>query len=487
MSKFPFWHEYSISQYGENVALYDAQFGTQFTYKQLTSAVNQVAAYLERKTTPDQKLLIALEANQHPLTIIIYLAALSAGHCVWLLNPALSEDAQKQLLNTFDANLWIRPSQLSISEWRTGLSDKCIAHTVKVLSTHCLAIHQDLALLLSTSGSTGTGQLVRLSYQNLQANSEAINLVLPIECNDRVMLNLPLHYSFGLSIVNTHLATGAAIVMSEHSVIAREFWQAWKTYKCTALYGVPYSYEMLNRLRLSRLPLETVRYLAHAGGPLNQTDWQALKEWSETTTKPVYSMYGQTEATARMAILNPERFIEKYPAIGSAIPNGLLRIVDECGDSVAQGNAGELMYQGDNVMMGLAHSIADLADGSGKQILATGDIAYQDKEGDFVIIGRKKRFVKITGHRISLDATEQWVKAQPIEGKVLTQVACAGSDDSLQCCVADSLDEEQQQMLRKKLAGFLNVHPRYCQVICVESIPRTASGKVNYAALKDVA
>lgn len=487
MNQVSFWHQQHMRQFAEHIAIYDAQSGEQVTYAQLDELVQNVANYLEGSCNSSTKKLIAIEASQHPLTVVVYLAALRAGHCAWLLNPELAEPLQKELLAAFQVNEWIKPSLTTAESALKPLSPTLLDKVTTTLSSNAFPIHKNLALLLSTSGSTGSGQLVRLSYENLNANCESINLALPIKQTDRAMLNLPLHYSFGLSILNTHLAKGAAIVLSSHSVIAREFWQDWKTFVCTSLYGVPYSFEMLNRLRLSRLPLEDVRYLAHAGGPLNQADWQALKTWSEETGKPVYSMYGQTEATARIALLDPERFLTKFPAIGSAIPHGELRVVDELGNNVAQGEAGELIYRGANVMMGMANSVQDLAFAAGDATLATGDIAYQDKDGDFVIVGRKKRFIKITGHRISLDATEQWLKAQQVDGQVLTQVACAGADDSLQCCIADKLNDEQQQALRKMIASFLRVHPRYCQIVCVEAIPRTASGKVNYAALKDVA
>lgn len=485
MTSVPFWGgtHWQLSNFANQKALVDAQSGQIWSYSDLSRDIDLIASCFGEKP----KQLIALEATQHPLTVITYLAALQAGHCVWLLTPDLSDISQTELLNKFQPNWWIRPSILKQNVPASIEAVLTNAAVFTQFSSTDVALHTELACLLSTSGSTGSSQLVRLSAANLQANCDAILKVLPIRQDDKVLLNLPLHYSFGLSILNTHLAKGATIVLNEHSVLAREFWNDWQQYECTALYGVPYSYEMLNKLRLSRLPLKNVRYLAHAGGPLNQDDWQKLKEWSQSTGIPFFSMYGQTEATARIAILDPQRFLTKFSAIGAVIPDSELMVVDDSGHLVANGEVGELLFRGQSVMMGFANAIGDLCNGSAQQSLLTGDIAYQDSDGDFVIVGRKKRFIKITGHRISLDATEQWLKSQPIEGIAMSEIACAGSDDRLLCCIADDITDEQRQTMRKMLSSFLHVNVRYCRVVQVDAIPRTASGKINYAALQDVA
>ncbi len=432
-------------------------------YGELKRAVDACIQTLNNfKISPEQKLLIAINARCDIHTVITWLAALAAGHTCWLLDDNVDATEASELFDTFQPNLWLN-------------------HDRQLQQVHqdALSLAPELALLMNTSGSTGGGQLVRLSYRNIEANTASIRQILPIQSDDTAITTLPLHYSFGLSLLNTHLNAGAAVVLSSDSIMSKPFWQTMKHQRVTSLYGVPFVYDMLVRLRLERLDLSHIRYLAHAGGALSATTFAALVDWSESQQRPVFTMYGQTEATARIAWVKPPLRAELFGAIGQAIPGGSLVLKDEAGNTVTKpGQVGELFYQGENVMLGYAKNMTDLHASvvSSNNWLATGDMARCDEQGNYFITGRKKRMVKITGHRISLDDTERKLKERFTELELLI---CAGEDDRLMIVTGQRLSEDTE----RQMIASLGFHSRYIQFAVINEVPRTSSGKVNYAEL----
>ncbi len=269
-------------------------------------------------------------------------------------------------------------------------------------------VHPDLALLLSTSGSTGSPKLVRISRRNLLANAGAIVDYLGLSETDRAITSLPLHYCYGLSVLHSHLLAGASVVLTDASVVDPCFADALRNHGVTSLAGVPHTFEMLEHAGADRVGVPSLRLLTQAGGrmaPDAVTRWTAR---AETWGARFYVMYGQTEATARMAFLPPELAVRRPAAIGRAIPGGELRLepVDGQPDDV-----GELVYRGPNVMMGYAERPDDLAEGALLDELRTGDLArFHADDGVFEIVGRRSRFVKPFGLRIDLDLIEQAVR-----------------------------------------------------------------------------
>ena len=187
-------------------------------------------------------------------------------------------------------------------------------------------LYKDLGLLLTTSGSTGSPKLVRLSYENVKANAESIAEYLSIDENERPITSLPMYYSYGISVINSHYIKDATLLLTDHPVIQKLFWMFAQDEKATSIAGVPFTYEMLRRLRIFKMDLPYLKTMTQAGGKLNAKLAKEYIENAQATGKRFFVMYGQTEATARMSYLPLDKALEKYASIGIAIPGGRFAI-----------------------------------------------------------------------------------------------------------------------------------------------------------------
>ena len=338
-------------------------------------------------------------------------------------------------------------------------------------------VHPDLALLLSTSGSTGSPKLVRISRQNLIANAGAIVDYLGLDETDRAITSLPLHYCYGLSVLHSHLLAGASVVLTDASVVDPCFADALRDHRVTSLAGVPHTFDMLEHAGVDRVGVPSLRSLTQAGGrmaPDAVTRWTAR---AETWGARFYVMYGQTEATARMAYLPPELAVRRPGAIGRAIPGGLLRLEPVEGQS---DDVGELVYSGPNVMMGYAERRGDLAEGALLDELRTGDLArFHADDEVFEIVGRRSRFVKPFGLRIDLDLVERAVRDAANSGTSAHDVAVGGDDERI-VAVAPGADETA---VRRAVTSLTGLPASLVHVLTDVDVPRTRSGKTDYVQL----
>ncbi len=420
---------FNIDKYGSRIAII-ADNGTQITYDELALRVAQRAAELERGV-----LRFCLCRND-VASVVEYLACLEAGA------PVVMLDANK------DAETIENLQQI----YKPG-------------STHC---HPDLALCLTTSGSTGSPKLVRLTKRNIISNAESIAEYLQIDEHERPITMLPMYYSYGLSIINSHLIKVATILLTDKTYAQREFWNFLREQQATSMSGVPYTWEMLRRLRFFRMDLPSVKTMTQAGGKLNAEVAKEYIDNAAASGKQFIVMYGQTEATARMSYLPWEHAEVKYASIGVAIPGGEFSLAED----------GELIYKGENVSMGYAECAEDLLKGDENHgVLHTGDMARVDEDGFYYITGRKKRFVKVWGNRCNLDQVEQIVKS------VTTSCACAGVDDKITVfTTTDGLEQEIKTLLSTKTG----LNPVAFQVKVIDAIPVTPSGKIDYPQLQQL-
>ena len=340
-------------------------------------------------------------------------------------------------------------------------------------------LHDDLALLMTTSGSTGSPKLVRQSYDNLKANTESVVKYLDLHEDERAVTNLPLHYVYGLSVLNTHLAVGASVVVTEKTLFDRSFWQLMREKEVTSLSGVPYTYAMLKRLRFFRMDLPALRTLTQAGGKLDIELHAEFANYAARTGKLFVVMYGAAEATARMGYLPPQDALEKVGAMGVAIPGGRFALIDEAGGEItAADTVGELVYCGANVTLGYAEGGADLARGDERHgRYETGDLARRDADGYYTIVGRKRRFLKMFGKRTNLQEVEHILRRQ--FGEV--EVACAGVDDHLHIFVTQ---EALVPAIVPFLSAKLGLHHTALTAKYIAEIPKNASGKTVYRELE---
>ena len=442
-------------------ATIDARTGTVRTYAKLRADVARIQSALPDLGRKSLGLLLARNSYE---CLTVYLAALNSGNALILLDASLNPELLNEFLDTYQPD-WIFTPEPALPGYQPSPSQEpglMIASQLRDLD-----LHPDLALLLNTSGSTGSPKLVRLTLANLQANAASIAEYLELTPAERPITSLPMPYSYGLSVINSHLLAGASIVLSEDSVLRREFWDAIDRHACTSVAGVPYTYQLLLQAGLLTKRGASLKTLTQAGGKLDETSIRKMLAISEIRGWRFFVMYGQTEATARISYVPADRLSEKVGSVGIAIPNGTLSTDDQ---------TGELLYSGPNVMLGYAESRADLSKGDELHgTLRTGDLARIDTDGFAYITGRLKRFLKLFGKRFNLDDVESVLARH-----IASPIACFGSDDLLQIAVEDSSTSDD---VREMVCKLFDLPRTAVCVTAVTALPRTANGKLNYQAL----
>lgn len=399
--------------------------------------------------------LIALEAENSLPSLVVYLAALSSGNPLLVL-PTAGGTAAEALIASYDPDVVVRASEGEV-----------VLDIRREKTRHDL--HPELALLLSTSGSTGSPKLVRLSAASVQANASAIAQYLHLRPDDTAATTLPLSYCYGMSVVNSHLLVGASLALTDLSVVDPCFWELVHTEKVTSFAAVPYTFDLLERVGFGQMDLPSLRYITQAGGRLDPERVRSYAELGRRQGWDLFVMYGQTEATARMAYLPPDFAAEHPHAIGVPVPGGSFRL-----EPVPGLEDSELVYTGPNVMLGYAERPEDLALGRITTELLTGDLARCGPNGLYEIVGRRSRFVKIVGLRVDLGQVERL-----LADLGLTAVA-AGSEDVVVGAVEGSHD---LALVAKTLAQDLGVPRSAVQLHAVGSVPRLANGKPDYPAV----
>lgn len=335
------------------------------------------------------------------------------------------------------------------------------------------ALYPELALLLPTSGSTGSPKLVRISAGNIAANTKSICEYLNLTEKDRAVMSLPMSYTYGLSVINTHFFAGGSIVLTKAKVIQKRFWEMVKKYHVTFLAGVPYTFECMKKIQADKLVLKDLRILTQAGGRLSEEMQRYWGKYAEQNGKKFYIMYGQTEATARISYLPPEDCLRKIGSVGISIPGSCVHIEDEEHHIISNSEQeGEVVCIGEQVSLGYAEKRADLMrTDQNKGVLYTGDIGYLDVEGYLYITGRKNRFAKIYGKRIDLNALEQLAKEN-----LVGEVVVLSDDKKIYLYTDRKVAGEKFDKIRSGLPFSVDVF----EIRSMEMIPRKHSGKIDY-------
>jgi len=444
--------------------------GECLTYEDLYCFSERIKPFLKEKS-----LIFNLCENTQG-SLLGYTAFISNGAVPLMLDAKIDTELLHGLLNTYEPNyVWLPDNVSPVFKSKKIVFSK-FGYSLHLISSVKIPLNQDLALLLTTSGSTGSPKLVRLSYNNILSNAESIAEYLSIDSKERPVTALPMNYSFGLSIINSHILKGATILLTNKSLMEKEFWSFLKEEKATSLSGVPYTYEMLKRLRFFRMDLPYLKTLTQAGGKLNIELTKEFAEYAENNDKRFFVMYGQTEATARMSYLPYKEALSKAGSIGVAIPKGKFQLMDENRNEI-NGNdiVGELVYQGPNVSLGYAENKTDLNKGDeNKGILYTGDLAKKDADGYYYIAGRKKRFIKLFGNRVNLDETERILK------NLIPDCACVGNDDKM---IIYIIEESRKEEVKQYISAKTGINYIAFEVRTIEAIPKNTSGKTIYSSL----
>jgi len=439
-----------------------AEDGSSLSYDSLQQIIDAVKGAL---TSPAKSLVFILCSHTIP-SLAGYLACLQTGHAALLLPQELDSSLLLPLLAAYRPDFIWSPQPLDEGAYEDsgfGMGAYRMHRACEPGSGP--AIHPELALMLTTSGSTGNPKAVRLSYANLQANAESIAEYLEIGPRDRPVTTLPMNYSYGLSVINSHLLRGATLLQTSQRLRTPEFWEFARTYGATSLAGVPYVYQILHEIGFESRDLPSLRTLTQAGGYLDVGLQQHFIRMAKKRGIRYYTMYGQTEATARISYVPSERAEEGTGSIGIPIPGGSFEIID-----------GELVYSGPNVMLGYAENRGDLSKGDEtKGRLFTGDMARLGDNGFCYITGRKKRFIKPMGLRINLDDVERQL-SEHLERKCVV----VGTDSKL-CVVSTCRDIEIRAI--DFIRSTYHISSKLCAVVSVDEFPVMATGKVDYAAI----
>jgi acyl-CoA synthetase (AMP-forming)/AMP-acid ligase II len=466
--------------------VYDDRSGVWLTREELRAASLDLA----KSIASERKRLVFLFCGVNSETVTSLLAAAAAGHATALIDPSAPEDVLAGLIEAYEPEIVLGARADGIGEKMCAVSNvagasrslDCQAGVMEWIASHDGSsfdpIDPALQLLLSTSGTTGSRKYVRLSRSAVAANARQIALALAIDEKSIGVAHLPLHYSYGLSVVTSHLTAGARICLINDSITSPSFWSKIGAAGGSHFPGVPFHYAALARLGLKMAP-DCVKVFTQAGGALDLRLQMKMHGLATERGGQFFVMYGQTEASPRMATLQHADFARKAGSVGVALAGGRLSIIDDKGSPPPPDAVGTVVYEGPNVMLGYALSRSDLGKGDEmKGRLETGDLGRVDAEGFLYLTGRAKRFAKIAGYRLGLDEIEQELIA-------VCPVACLDFGEKI--AVAHEQESETALKARiRELAINYKVPSSSFALRKVAQIPRAPSGKIDYARLKEL-
>lgn len=463
---------WNFKEYGEKTAIID-DAGNMVSYSELEDFGEEIAQKVGRRCV-----VFSLCTNTIG-SVAGYASFMNHRIVPVMLNAHLETELLEHLIQVYHpAYIWTPDEN---REFFAGMESVFSRYGYQLLKTGFetdYELYPELGLLLTTSGSTGSPKFVRQSYRNVESNARSIVEYLELDDTERPISTLPMNYTYGLSIINSHFFVGATLLMTEKTLMQKEFWKFFREQEATSFGGVPYTYEILDKLRFYRMELPSLRYSTQAGGKLSVELHKKFAENAFANQRRFIVMYGQCEATARMGYLPAEYAVQKIGSMGIAIPGGTLSIIDVNGKEIQETQVtGELIYEGPNVTLGYAECREDLAKGDERGgRLETGDMAQKDEDGFFYIVGRKKRFLKIYGNRINLDELDRLIKSK----FDFMECASSGVDDHLYIFVTDERQVEPVKDFVVEKTGFNHAAIR---VIKIDEIPKNDAGKVLYKKL----
>lgn len=463
---------WDFGRFGDNVAIID-EGKTKITYRQLAQEGKQLAE------AAGKRCLVFCLCENTIGSVLGYSAFVEHNIVPVLLSSHLEKELLDNLLSAYSPSyLWVPKEQENSFPDSKTVYESYQYVLLKTGYGKDYPLYDELCLMLTTSGSTGSPKFVRQSYTNVKVNAESIAEYLSLDETERPITTLPMNYTYGLSIINSHFLVGATLLVTDKGLMQKEFWNFFKEEQATSFGGVPYTYEMLDRLRFWRMELPSLRTMTQAGGKIIPELHKKFAEYAAGNGKQFIVMYGQCEATARMGYLPAEQAIVKCGSMGIAIPGGNFHLVDANGKEITEPFvAGELVYKGENVTLGYAECGEDLIKADERNgVLQTGDMAQFDADGYYYIVGRKKRFLKIYGNRVNLDEIDRLIKGK------FSNIDCAsaGIDDHMYLFVTDqSIADEVKEFVAAKT----KLNPAAFQAIVIDEIPKNDAGKTLYKEL----
>lgn len=457
----------NLDKYNDRTAAIDSD-GGRVSYADICALSKQIKAEIGTR----QLLFVLTDNNVGGVAWVI--ASIASGNVPLILNAKTDADLLDNLVNTYHPAYIVSETS---TKYATSTAIEVHNYQLSATGLESPTLNSHLSHLLPTSGSTGSPKLVRHRYENIEAAALNISTFFRLKESDRPLLVLPLYYTMGLSVVFSHLYVGATILITNRSMTDAAFWEFMKAERATSFTGVPFSFDVLNLMRIFRMDLPDLHLLTQGGGKMQRKLNLKFAEWCRDTGREWVATYGQSEGTARMAYLPADHAIDKCGSIGIPVPNGRMWLVDDNGSEItAPDTEGELCYEGRNVTMGYATTAADLSlDDLRRGSMATGDLAYRDADGYYFITGRKGRFLKLYGLRIGLDECEQIVR-----NRFSTECACVGTDERMIVYIttADIAADVKEELIAKT-----HLVASAIEVRTIEALPKNQAGKILYSQL----
>jgi acyl-CoA synthetase (AMP-forming)/AMP-acid ligase II len=419
----------------------------------------------------NKKLNIIICTNSYEF-IVFYIATALSNSTSILIDSTITENNLKNVVKSYKPNYIFFPKfKKFLFKGYNNYFDYNNYNILKKNKEINHKLNKKISYLLSTSGSMGHASFVKLSKENLHSNARSITKYLKIKKTDITITNLKTAYSYGLSNINIHLMNGASIVLTEKSILDKKFWKLFLKYKVTNFHGVPFTYEILEKLKFRKLFNRQLKFLTQAGGNLNLNLKKKIIELSKKNKNKFFIMYGQTEASPRMTYIEKKNMLKKENSVGKAVYGGRIYITNDVGAKVKTNTLGNIMYKGKNVFLGYSNNYKDLDKINNTQVLNTGDIGKLDNEKFLYIYGRKKRFIKLFGNRYSLDRIEQSLKDRGINS------VCKISDNNLEISI---VTKHKNINIKKIIYQITGIKENYIKLKYIKKINLSYSGKVIF-------
>ena len=427
--------------------------------------------------------VVALKLRNRVEFVVLLLAAWRIGATVTPVNPALTPiEVERQLADS--------KTRLMVVE-----DDEAQAVTVPTLGVGDLAQethdagqapHVDssaIALLIYTSGTTGVPKGVMLDHANLDAMTAMGAAALELDATDRSLLILPLFHVNGIVVsVLTPLLVGASVVIADR-FNPTTFFDTIENWQPTFFSGVPTIYSMLTALPEEVQPnTSSIRFAVCGAAPASA---DLLTRFESRFGFPLVEAYGLSEGTCGSTI-NPVSGVRKPGTVGLPLPGQEIRIVDSAGNAVPQGESGEVVVRGPNVMRGYLGRPDDTAAVLVDGWLRTGDTGQMDSDGYLRIVGRCKEMIIRGGENIYPKEIEDVLATD----STVLEAAVIGVPDQTWGEVVVAFVQPRpgavvdSKNLRDRCAIELSRYKRPQAIHVLEVIPKNAVGKIDKNALR---
>ncbi|WP_225420105.1 LuxE/PaaK family acyltransferase [Methanohalophilus profundi] len=456
-------------------------------YSNLYSQVNSLASYLNDKYGAGNQIMLLSENNL--FFIISYLSILKSGNVAVLAETRISDRDLETVLSSCSIKCIFAQSKYTpkFNNCDSIFTESVLEELPDILEDCPRLVNpNDLAVVVFTSGSTGTKKGVMLSHKNLIANTCSIVEYLGLDESDKVLVALPFFYCYGASLLHTHLRAGGSVVLS-NSIFLGSVLKDIDKYRCTGFSGVPSTFQILiNRTPFLEQEFPTLRYFTQAGGKLENKFITRIAD--AFPDKSFYVMYGATEATSRMSYLPPHLIKEKLGSIGKGIPGVKLEVLNSSGNPIKPGEIGEITAVGENIMQGYLND----TEGTKKKVkngrLYTDDLATIDEDGFIYIVGRANNLIKSAGYRIAPNEIQDIING--IKG-VNTSVVIGINDDIMGEAVtavvkpSDSGSDELKEHIISLCSKNLPSYKVPKHIVFMDAFPLNSSNKIDRIKLKE--